>query len=99
EPDSMTPMFDEWHELSPTHRGRGLRRDETTLRRIKGAVPDVAEVNLAQNRVSFPHSSKNSYCCEPQHDSSDDAPPLHNREHEHCRQDGKHQHEFTVAAE
>jgi len=76
-----------------------LRGNKTALRWIKSAIPDVAEVNLAQKGVRFAHPSKNPNCREPQHDSSDDAPPLHNCEHEHCRQNRKNQDEFTVAAE
>jgi hypothetical protein len=95
----MTAMFDERHELSPTHRRRGSRGNKTALRWIKSAIPDVAEVNLAQKGVRFAHPSENSYCREPQHDSSDHAPPLHHCEHEHCRQNRKNQHEFTVSTE
>jgi hypothetical protein len=95
----MTAMFDERHELSPTHRCRGLRGNKTALRWVKSAIPDVAKVNLAQKGVRFAHPSKNPNCREPQHDSSEDAPPLHYCKNEHCRQNRENQDEFPVPAE
>jgi len=65
----------------------------------KSAIPDVAEVNLAQKGVRFAHPSKNPNSREPQYDSSDDAPPLHYCKNEHCGQNRENQHEFPVAAE
>src|ERR1700740_3353955 len=95
----MTTMFDERHELSPTHRCRSLRGNKTALRRIKSAIPVWAKITLPQKGIRFAHPSKNPNCREPHHDSSDNAPPLHYCKNEHCGQNRENQHEFPVATE
>jgi hypothetical protein len=76
-----------------------LRGKEMALRWIKSAIPDVTEINLAQEGVRFAHPAKYPDGREPQHDSSNDAPPFHNSENEHSRQNRKNEYELPVGTE
>jgi hypothetical protein len=84
--------------LAPIHWRCGFATIETTLCWIESAVPDVTEVNLPKEGVRFAHSCQNPDRRNPQHDSSDDAPPLHNGKNKHGRQNGKDEHHLPIPA-
>ena len=72
---------------------------QAALRRIERLVSQVPQIDLPQEGVGFPHPAEDSDRHKPKRNSRKNAPPGHQGEYKHGREQGGEQHKLSIAAE